>query len=159
MPIYFVRAGRSGPIKIGVSAAVDVRLADLQVCNAEELFLLGTVAGTSKDETELHKRFSADHIRGEWFHSSVTLLKFIESINGGTLPKPIRALDPSFSKLEKYVIKYVRKCGGRAPYEHVIEAVGLDRRTDGAIETLISCGKIRKGFDQNNSEWLELIQK
>lgn len=77
--VYFIQRGLDGPVKIGVTVDVRRRIEELQVGSAEELRLLVALPGTPEDESLLHKRFAAFHIRGEWFHPSAELLGWIEA--------------------------------------------------------------------------------
>lgn len=78
MYVYFVRAGNTGPIKIGVAVNVDNRLKTLQTGNHLELRLVAKIKCRSKAdaysmERNLHKKFKGKHIRGEWFSSTIRL--------------------------------------------------------------------------------------
>src|SRR5437660_918416 len=75
---YFIQAGNSGPIKIGWTSGDPIRrLMIFQVGNAEELRLIGRMAGVLDDEGELHARFKRERLRGEWFSPTPALLEFI----------------------------------------------------------------------------------
>lgn len=74
MAVYFIRAGESGPVKIGSAADVDERLRQLQVGNHEELSAIRVVEGTLFEERWLHDHFRAQHIRHEWFCFSKDML-------------------------------------------------------------------------------------
>lgn len=65
MKTYFVQKSVSGVIKIGRSKNVVSRISNLQ-CACEEplVLLLSTNAVTEK---EMHARFAADRVLGEWF--------------------------------------------------------------------------------------------
>jgi hypothetical protein len=76
--IYFIRRGDE--IKIGFSTNPRARLSDLQVANAESLTLIGVMVGPPQLEDDLHQRFDALHIRGEWFRAEPSLLKFIDHV-------------------------------------------------------------------------------
>lgn len=68
MYVYFIQAGgNDGPIKIGIASDPDERLGNMQIGNHEELFMLAVVPGTVAMERDLHDRFAAGRIRGEWF--------------------------------------------------------------------------------------------
>lgn len=67
MAVYFIQAGRNGPVKIGCSAAPEQRMYDLQNSNHERLYLLRTVDGGIPVETWFKHAFAALRIRGEWF--------------------------------------------------------------------------------------------
>lgn len=67
MPVYFIRAGEDGPVKIGVAQDVRVRLADLQVAHHEELHVINAVGGDSSAERRAHRIYAHKRLRGEWF--------------------------------------------------------------------------------------------
>lgn len=83
--VCFIRAGKSGPIKIGFSNDVKDRLSSLQTSHYESLTLLGVVNAAICSEAAMHFLHKKDHIRGEWFHSSEELLDFIK-INSHPIP-------------------------------------------------------------------------
>ena len=69
--VYFIQAGGpDGPIKIGISYEVARRLYSLQRSNPLPLKLLATVPGGARLERELHERFAAQRLHGEWFRCS-----------------------------------------------------------------------------------------
>jgi hypothetical protein len=65
--IYFIQAGESGPIKIGVSLQVDKRLEGLRTSSPVCLRLLATKPGEQVDEWLLHKKLASHRLHGEWF--------------------------------------------------------------------------------------------
>lgn len=90
--IYFVQAGTA--VKIGMTTGrtlttVFKRINDLQVANHEELRLLAVLPGKTGTERQIHKRFSASAIRGEWFLCTTDLMTFIrtEAITVDRLPE------------------------------------------------------------------------
>lgn len=62
---YVVRAGSTGPVKIGRSKDPVNRIAELQTACAEQLVLLHLIPFDI--EAELHRRLSPWRVRGEWF--------------------------------------------------------------------------------------------
>lgn len=77
--IYFIQAGKNGPIKIGhTNGDVKERLQQLQNGCPYELILLWCIKGTPEDEAYLHKKFKPEQIRGEWFRPCRQLLEYIE---------------------------------------------------------------------------------
>lgn len=78
--VYFAEAGRGGPIKIGVTNDVPARIRDLQCANAKRLRLLVTVPGDHKTENELHRRFAAERLNGEWFKGKGAVRAFVEEL-------------------------------------------------------------------------------
>ena len=81
--IYFIQSGDGGPIKIGWTGGLGLRLWALQVGNPEQLRVLASYAAGRDEELRLHDRFRHLHIRGEWHHPGLDLLAFISTIAGG----------------------------------------------------------------------------
>ena len=75
--VYFIQADCGGPIKIGVSACADSRLDQLQQYSPFPLRVLATMPGGFKKERQLHARFAAHRLHGEWFEAVPELLTFI----------------------------------------------------------------------------------
>ena len=75
--VYFIQAGLSGPIKIGVANNPKARLHTFQVGHYEELRLLAAIEGAEPEEAALHRRFASLRIRGEWFRPARALLEEI----------------------------------------------------------------------------------
>lgn len=78
--VYFIQAGSNGPIKIGIASNVHRRMALLQIGNPAQLTLLAIQPGGNREETALHRRFAACHLRGEWFNPDPLLLAYIRSL-------------------------------------------------------------------------------
>jgi len=74
--VYFIQSS-GGPIKIGSASDVAARLKSLQTGSADELTLLAMTEGGEFRERELHARFAADRLRGEWFAPSPELIRVI----------------------------------------------------------------------------------
>lgn len=71
--IYFIEAGKGGPVKIGRANYVATRLRDMQVGNHEQLTVLATFEGVPCNEKGLHELFRDNNIRGEWFERTEAL--------------------------------------------------------------------------------------
>ena len=69
-----IRAGESGPVKLGHAADPVKRLADLQVAHWEKLRIIRLWEGGLAEEAALHVQFADLYIRGEWFAFSRTML-------------------------------------------------------------------------------------
>ena len=80
MPVYFIQAGDGGPIKIGFAIDPKRRLRSLQDGAADGLRLLGTKAGSKKDERLLHQKYKTERIRGEWFCATQSIIDEIEML-------------------------------------------------------------------------------
>lgn len=82
--VYLIRAGASGPVKIGWASDPHKRLAQLQSGNHEQLRLLDCdqfpVEDAREIERDLHQTFAAQRIRGEWFRAEGPVLQLIEAV-------------------------------------------------------------------------------
>lgn len=76
--IYFIQTGDNRYIKIGYTAATDVkkRIASIQTSIPFEVKVLATMPGTQEIERQLHKRFGGLQERGEWFRTQRDLVTF-----------------------------------------------------------------------------------
>lgn len=83
--VYFVRNGKkNGAIKIGLARDVAKRISELQIGNPVELNLIASIPVKNRKEAEklekmLHKKFSNQNIRGEWFYGSIKLSKVFQA--------------------------------------------------------------------------------
>lgn len=68
MPVYFAQMGEGGPVKIGYSKNVAGRVNVIDVHCPVRVTLIRQVAALPTAERWYHERFSAQHIRREWFH-------------------------------------------------------------------------------------------
>lgn len=75
--IYFVQDSQSLAIKIGYAASPEDRVAALQTANASSLCLLASIPGGRSDEAELHRRFAAARLVGEWFRPTPELIVYL----------------------------------------------------------------------------------
>jgi hypothetical protein len=81
--IYFLQSGENGPIKIGhTEGHVVWRMRQLQHSSPYELSILGIHAGDHSEEQRLHRKFSADRFRNEWFNPVPSILKHIDDMGG-----------------------------------------------------------------------------
>lgn len=96
MAVYFIQAGDSGPVKIGVAQIVERRLANMQTGAPDKLRILAVEpTGDFDREAVLHEQFRDAHIHGEWFQPSVDLLAHIEGLPRYTKPTPDISQDRS----------------------------------------------------------------
>jgi hypothetical protein len=72
---YFVQVGDDGPIKIGWTRNLSVRLRSFATMLPLPLRLLGVIPGDVEDWC--HTRFAAFRVGGEWFAPMPALLEFI----------------------------------------------------------------------------------
>lgn len=77
MPVYIIRAGQNGPVKIGKADDPASRIRDLQTGHFEELVTLRVMDGGAKVEAAFHRQFEAKRIRGEWFEYCDEMLTFV----------------------------------------------------------------------------------
>jgi hypothetical protein len=70
MSVYFIQAKDGGPIKIGYASDARARLRQLQTSHHRRLVLRRVIkSGTPENERELHARFAAHRLVGEWFRA------------------------------------------------------------------------------------------
>lgn len=75
--VYFIQRGERGDIKIGYSDKPGRRLSALQTGSPEPLHLLATLPGDMALERELHRRFAAHRLNGEWFRPAAEIFTFV----------------------------------------------------------------------------------
>jgi hypothetical protein len=80
---YFLQAGASGPIKIGSTRNLPVRIRTLMTMSPVPLRLLGIMKGDHEDAC--HLRLGAYRVHGEWFTPAEPVLEFIRA--NGTTPR------------------------------------------------------------------------
>lgn len=94
--IYFIQEKNDKEfVKIGVTTLrMDRRLTNLQVGNPRELEIVLVLKGMYDLEHKLHRYFSDEHVRGEWFRCSPRLQAFIDKPFElpSKVDKPIRRL-------------------------------------------------------------------
>jgi len=74
--IYFLRAGEF--VKIGQSSRWKSRMATMQTGSPYTIVPLLVLIDEPGLERKLHKRFRADHFRGEWFHMGPAVVAYIK---------------------------------------------------------------------------------
>jgi len=75
--IYFLRS--SDYVKIGYAsseAGVDRRIAGFRTANPTSLKLIAVHAGDRRFEAQLHRKFRAHRVRGEWFIATAEIIDF-----------------------------------------------------------------------------------
>jgi len=65
--VYFIGAGETGPIKIGIARDPQARLSTFQTGHFERLTILALTTGGRELESAYHKRFAEHRKTGEWF--------------------------------------------------------------------------------------------
>jgi hypothetical protein len=78
--VYFIRQGDDGPVKVGTSHDLQLRLQQLQGANPHPLKILVAVPGDEKREVEIHFALAKHRLHGEWFAAHPEVLEFIEGV-------------------------------------------------------------------------------
>lgn len=129
--IYFFQAEGVGHIKIGFTDGTDAsfRLADLQTGSPVPLRLLGTMPGTADDEKNLHRRFAAHRVHGEWFLPVPDLLALI-------CPKPDQVACEGITVVEQTVSVRVLTVGRKQFTKRFLDQLPLQEvfDWDGAMQ-------------------------
>ena len=71
--VYFIRQGKGGPIKIGITTNIESRMRTFQTASPVPLHLLRLEPGGRRRELQLHHRFRAYRMEGEWFQAGPVL--------------------------------------------------------------------------------------
>lgn len=80
--VYFFR---SGPfIKIGTTMNLKHRLQNVQTSHPTPIVLAGSTKGDKRLERELHRRFAALRVNGEWFREVDDLAVYVANLARGT---------------------------------------------------------------------------
>lgn len=77
MPIYILRVGETGPVKIGRASNIVARIRELQGCHFETLNLIRVIEGGHTNERWMHRHYVAQKIRGEWFTFSDDMMTVV----------------------------------------------------------------------------------
>lgn len=74
--VYFIRADER--VKIGYAKNYKSRIRELQTGCPHKLVLLAAVEAKPAVERELHQKFAAQRVQGEWFHLDGDLSKYLD---------------------------------------------------------------------------------
>ena len=99
MAVYFL-ADEAGRVKIGRAADIKRWLRQIQCGSGDTLSLARVVQGGAAVERWLHRRFAAQHLRGEWFRFDPGMLTVAVPDEVPDAPKPVRPDSPSRSLAE-----------------------------------------------------------
>lgn len=86
MPVYFIRAGDTGPVKIGWSHNPVARIRALDEGSPVPLQIIRLVDGNHQIERALHRRYRSLKLRREWFLYCPTMMG---DLGLADLPLPI----------------------------------------------------------------------
>lgn len=75
--VYFISDQLGGPVKIGTTKHLRERTLWLQGGYPHPLHVLGVLSGDYQLEAEMHRRFAASRLQGEWFQRTPELMEFI----------------------------------------------------------------------------------
>jgi hypothetical protein len=93
--VYFVQSIEGGPIKIGTTVRLTMRLQALANEYGLDLRVLAVTDGSYREEKSLHRQFSHLNVEDEWFEPGDDLLEFIIKIGrpwDGTDERPTEAV-------------------------------------------------------------------
>jgi hypothetical protein len=86
--VYFV-ANNHGAVKIGVSRRVHVRVNSLRTSHADDLRVLGVMEGDRNTEQDLHMKWAAHRLNGEWFSLTEEIREFIR-LHTSAMPEKLK---------------------------------------------------------------------
>lgn len=78
--VYFLLSKKCRTLKIGYSSRLSNRIKALQASSPEDLTLLKSIPGSKQLEAELHKKFCASRLHGEWFSATPEIMEYIKSL-------------------------------------------------------------------------------
>lgn len=78
--VYFIKAEGLNRVKIGISKNPEERLKQLQIGSPFKLSLIATTPGNIELERSLHNKFSHIICDGEWFHLTMELENYINTL-------------------------------------------------------------------------------
>lgn len=78
--IYYIEAIGSDTCKIGKAVCVESRFRSLRTMSAQQLQLIAVEQGPHSLERDLHRKFKAERLHGEWFRLSDTLRAHIAEV-------------------------------------------------------------------------------
>lgn len=154
--VYFIRpVGQVGPIKIGFSAAPDVRLIRMAAGSPLPLELVATIPGSASLERAFHETFAYAHSHFEWFHPVDDLLRGIHALQQGAAledafdltkksgsirknnPKIRERFTPEFRERRGYHLRVIH-------YRRKREAAGLADPMGARAENIFASGRTRE---------------
>ena len=91
MAVYFLRAGATNAIKIGLAKDVAKRVALLQPHNHERLSIIRTIETAGRaEECWLHHHYAFLRLRGEWFRFHSSMLTIAPPARTWSISDPAR---------------------------------------------------------------------
>lgn len=72
-------------IKIGFATNVAIRLSNVRVSSPYPIEVLAVIPGSEIFEAEIHQKFAAQRVQGEWFRPTPEILAFIETLKDTVL--------------------------------------------------------------------------
>jgi len=103
MPVYMIRCGFFGPVKIGTANDPVRRAMELQVGQWQPLSIIRLLKGDAAEERMLHSLFRHEHIRGEWFRYS---LRMKRDVGLEDLPLPVPSTPPVLPEPPAHLIHH-----------------------------------------------------
>lgn len=109
MTVYWVKAGDTGPVKVGHAANVPARIRELQTGCPWPLILLRTEPGDRDLEGALHCYYRARQVRAEWF--LLTNAEVQVSLDGIRPPPRVTALPGvRLNVIEQFILEVEEFC-------------------------------------------------
>jgi hypothetical protein len=78
--VYFIQSGDCGPVKVGFSTVLGLRVEALQCSSPYPIYVRGTIDGPRKLEKSIHRWLSIRRVRGEWYEAehALAVLKWLD---------------------------------------------------------------------------------
>jgi hypothetical protein len=138
--VYFIQAGKDGPIKIGWTNDLANRLSTFQVANYRTLHVRAVMLGKAAIERPTQRLFRNDRIRGEWFKPSDGLLEYVSDLNRNRVdmefvPDGLQPADPqipeammeAFNCLSVFIFRHKATGGSEAVLKRILYEIDYTR--------------------------------
>lgn len=113
MPVYFAQPSLGGPLKIGSTRDLTLRVRAMNHASPNGMELLAAIPGGRAREGFLHTALRAWHVRGEWFRSCPDIWRaVVEAHDFGDLPWVPTEPDPELTIQQ--VVAMAREAFGSA---------------------------------------------
>lgn len=129
------------------------------------LRLLGTIPGDRGAEKDLHRRFAAQHVQGEWFRPCAEMLALCGTAHGPTTGQyavevasvSIRILTVNRRQLTRSIIGQLERRPLLATWEladDLVKAFEASDKADDLIKAFEASDKMEMEFDEASDSWL-----
>lgn len=119
--VYAIGARPLREVKIGWSEMPSNRLSQLQTGNHQKLQIIGQIAATDVQESEIHRLLWHWRLYGEWFRYEGAVISFVEMLPSPP-PPPLRVIEKMPDRIElESATDVIEALGGVASVAEMIQ--------------------------------------